>query len=605
MRGLWQDPSGPFGNPKEGNRVKRMKGLNSDFCRIALVFLLCSGFTCTAVGIPVLDIQELRILEVEPEAEPAEIIRAEVAVIGGGLGGFAAVLALGEAGRSVVWSEETDWLGGQFTSQGMSAPDENIHIEQGGGTLSYQQFRVAILDWYLRHHKLSERARRRRRISPGNAWVSRLSFEPKVALTLIEEWIAPLRKEKRLRVLTRHKAFRAACEGDRVLSLDLLDLESSEILRLEADVFLDASEMGDLWPLCRAEHVIGAESLAETGEPHARPDGADPGCVQSFTYAFALEHLKGADHCIPRPTDYERFKRDQPFELRYDWIDDAGQPRSTELDLFERIPRRGGSIWTYRRLIDRLVFKEGEFESDLSLINWPTIDYRGNLLSASPEEALAMLRDAKALSLGFLYWLQTEAPHEGGIGYPGLRLSAETMGTADGLAKFPYIREARRAKTLGTLREQDISAAENPGRNLGRFFRDSIGVGHYFFDIHAGECDENLPPAETLLFQIPMGVLVPVRIENLIPAGKSAGTTHLTSSCTRLHPVEWAIGEAAGLLANRCLEDDMTPQKIYRDPARVRGLQEDLVNRRVPIRWVRSIPPQHPHFRAFQLKAFD
>ncbi len=55
-------------------------------------------------------------------------------------------------------------------------------------------------------------------------------------------------------------------------------------------------------------------------------------------------------------------------------------------------------------------------------------------------------------------------------------------------------------------------------------------------------------------FQIPLGALIPVRIENLLPAAKNIGTTHITNGCYRLHPVEWNVGEVAGELAAHCLD---------------------------------------------------
>jgi hypothetical protein len=43
-------------------------------------------------------------------------MRSDVAVIGGGLGGCAAALAAAKAGKTVVMTEETSWIGGQLTS---------------------------------------------------------------------------------------------------------------------------------------------------------------------------------------------------------------------------------------------------------------------------------------------------------------------------------------------------------------------------------------------------------------------------------------------------------------------------------------------------------
>jgi heterodisulfide reductase subunit A-like polyferredoxin len=42
---------------------------------------------------------------------------ADVVVLGGGLGGCSAALALLRDGLRVVMTEETDWIGGQLTSQ--------------------------------------------------------------------------------------------------------------------------------------------------------------------------------------------------------------------------------------------------------------------------------------------------------------------------------------------------------------------------------------------------------------------------------------------------------------------------------------------------------
>jgi NADPH-dependent 2,4-dienoyl-CoA reductase/sulfur reductase-like enzyme len=52
---------------------------------------------------------------------PEHTESCEVLIAGGGTGGVAAALAAARAGRSVVLLEETDWIGGQMTAQGVSA----------------------------------------------------------------------------------------------------------------------------------------------------------------------------------------------------------------------------------------------------------------------------------------------------------------------------------------------------------------------------------------------------------------------------------------------------------------------------------------------------
>ena len=74
-------------------------------------------------------------------------IATDLLVVGGGLGGVAAALAGARCGRSVVLTEETDWLGGQLTSQAVP-PDEHPWIEGLGCFRSYRRLRDGIRRYY-------------------------------------------------------------------------------------------------------------------------------------------------------------------------------------------------------------------------------------------------------------------------------------------------------------------------------------------------------------------------------------------------------------------------------------------------------------------------
>ena len=188
------------------------------------------------------------------------------------------------------------------------------------------------------------------------------------------------------------------------------------------------------------------------------------------------------------------------------------------------------------------------------MFNWPGNDYReSSIIDVPAAQVAAALQDAKRVSLGFLHWVQTEAPAAGRFGAPELKLRPDIMDTPDGLAKFPYIREARRIKALRTVVEQDVSAAFQKGPRAAHF-ADSVGVGWYPIDIHRAGPEDVGMSCRTRPFQIPLGALIPVRIGNLLAAAKNIGTTHITNGCFRLHPVEWNIGEAAGALAAFCLD---------------------------------------------------
>ena len=220
------------------------------------------------------------------------------------------------------------------------------------------------------------------------------------------------------------------------------------------------------------------------------------------------------------------------------------------------------------------------------MFNWPGNDYReASIVDRPAHEVAASLQDAKRASLGFLHWVQTEAPAEGDrLGAPELKLRPDIMGSSDGLAKFPYIRECRRIKALRTVVEQDVSAHFQPGPSAAHF-GDSIGVGWYPIDIHRAGPEDVGISCRTRPFQIPLGALIPVRVRNLIAAAKNIGTTHITNGCYRLHPIEWNVGEAAGALAAFCLSQRKSAAEVYRDSSLRSSFQESLMDEGVPLSW--------------------
>jgi hypothetical protein len=52
-----------------------------------------------------------------------------------------------------------------------------------------------------------------------------------------------------------------------------------------------------------------------------------------------------------------------------------------------------------------------------------------------------------------------------------------------------------------------------------------------------------------------------------------------------MHPVEWAVGEAAGALAAFCLETRSSPRAVRNTPARLKAFQARLIAQGVEIEW--------------------
>ena len=104
-------------------------------------------------------------------------------------------------------------------------------------------------------------------------------------------------------------------------------------------------------------------------------------------------------------------------------------------------------------------------------------------------------------------------------------------------------------------------------------------------DLHPSTGGVNYIDVGSWPFQIPLGALIPVRVENLLPACKNLGVTHITNGCFRLHPVEWGIGEAAGLLAAFCLERQVAPRQVRGNGALLQQFQLFLASQGIELDW--------------------
>jgi hypothetical protein len=523
-------------------------------------------------------------------------LRADVVVIGGGLGGVAAALGALRAGRSVLLTEEYAWLGGQLTSQAVP-PDEHSWVEQFGVTASYRALREGIREHYRRYYPLTDRARRAAHLNPGAGYVSRLCHEPRVAVAVLEAMLAPYRSSGLLRILQPATPVAAQVDGDRVTAVTVRC--AAEEMVLTGHYVLDATETGELLPLTGTEYVTGFESQDETGEPSA-PDVADPANMQAFSVCFAIDHVDG-DHTVDRPASYDFWRDYRPAfwgAKMLSW--QTPSPRTLELSTRSFTPNpdddpwrvradqrlTGGdeNLWTFRRIAARRNFADGFYPSDICLVNWPMIDYFEAPIVDVGDAAEHVAR-AKELSLSVLYWMQTEAPRpDGGTGYPGLRLRGDVAGGADGLAMAPYIREGRRIRAEYTIVEQDLSLAVR-GDKGAVSHPDAVGVGMYRIDLHPSTGGDNYIDVGSCPFEIPLGALIPRRMENLLPAGKNIGTTHITNGSHRLHPVEWNAGEVAGALAAFCLTRAVTPRAVRNTPALLADFQQRLTADGVELRW--------------------
>ena len=520
-------------------------------------------------------------------------LAGDVLVVGGGCGGVAAALAATALGRSVVLTEAEDRLGGQLTSQAVP-PDEHPWVERTGTTASYRQLRDGVRDHYRRTRRLTEKAQRDPQLNPGAAWVSNLSAEPEVFRAVLDDLLRPAQELGLLRIRRRHRPVGTATDGDRLVAVDFEDSEAGERLSVTAGIVLDATEEGDLLPLAGCEFVLGAESAQDTGEPHALDGPADPTDQQAITWCAALEWRPGEDHTVERPAGYDFWRRYRADFWPGPQLGWATEEPETGRPL--RRPLFGGAgeqdLWTFRRI--RYGGHYVDPVPDVTLVNWPQVDYwLTPLLGPPPTQRADSLAGARELTLSFVHWLQTEAPRpDGGTGHPGLRLCPDATGTPDGLAAAAYVRESRRIAAEFTVLENHVGVEARPGADRAAAFTDTVGVGCYRIDLHPSTAGRPYLDIATYPFQIPLGALLPQRLDNLVAAGKCLGVTHITNGCYRLHPVEWNVGEAAGALAAFCLDRQVSPRVVRANPGLLEDFQARLGRLGVQLSWPAEIQTQ-------------
>jgi hypothetical protein len=536
--------------------------------------------------------------------KPARELAADVVIVGAGVGGVACALAAARNGLKVILTEECDWIGGQLTSQAVP-PDEHPWIEERGSTKTYRQFRTKVRDHYRRNHALTDAAAKNPLLNPGLGSVSKLCHEPRVALAVLLEMLAPHITAGRVRLIQPFRPLWVATDRDKVLAVMGESRRRVEPLALVAPLFVDATETGELLALGGVEHVTGAEAWRDTREPHA-PEVARPDNHQAFTVCFAMDYQPDKDNTIPKPRGYDDWQDYAPKLapawpgklLSWEMSDPVTlKPRAVAFDPTGPVPK-GLNLWTYRRIVAKDNFSDST--GDICLVNWPQNDYWLGNLYDNRREAFVSLSGGYELSMCLFYWLQTEAPHPDGKkqGWKGLRLRGDVCGADDmnGLAMAPYVRESRRIKAVFTVTEHHVGVearakqlGKKPGEFAAEVFPDSVGTGSYRIDLHPTSGGDNYIDVSSLPFQIPLGALIPQRVENLLPACKNIGTTHITNGCYRLHPVEWGIGEAVGELAAFCAARKRVPRQVYKDAKLLADYQAQLAKAGCDLEWPEAI----------------
>jgi monoamine oxidase len=207
--------------------------------------------TSSLMGFSVPENQQTKRIKRE---ESDQKLTADVVIIGAGLGGCAAAFSALRNNLTVVLTEETDWVGGQLTQQGVP-PDEHMWIETHGAPQLYRDFRTAIRAYYKKNYPLTEQAKAVQYLNPGSGSVSKLCHEPQVAVSVLMEMMAPYISAQKLVLLTEHKVVNAAVEKDEVRSVNVKNLRNKQTVTLAGSYFVLRKQNQLLRTYIRCHHL--------------------------------------------------------------------------------------------------------------------------------------------------------------------------------------------------------------------------------------------------------------------------------------------------------------------------------------------------------------
>lgn len=114
------------------------------------------------------------------------------------------------------------------------------------------------------------------------------------------------------------------------------------------------------------------------------------------------------------------------------------------------------------------------------------------------------------------------------------------------------LREIRRVKGLHVLSCEEVI------NNL--FPEDTIAVGKYVLDVWGDNGVSSDRPR--LGYGIPYRSLVPLKISNLLLAGRIISGSHIAMGSYRVMPIVGNIGQAAGVAAGLCAKNNTTPDNL-------------------------------------------
>ncbi len=542
-----------------------------------------------------------------PKSTPqiaSEAIEVDLLVVGGTESGCAAAVQAARMGiKKIALINDIEWLGGQFSAEGLGAIDEN-RGHGYDGTVPVPRsgiFRDVIDAIEDKNAQLYGGVRR-----PGNTRVI-TTGRPVVAEQVFRELLAPFEKNGQVLRRSYYHVDSVLMTNDRVMGVEFVG-PGGKTLTVRAKLTIDASDWGDVIKGSGARWDAGLDSQAEFNEPSAPVSGTPATDLNPITWCMILEQ-QDEPHLFPKPDGYDPAY----FTGKWGWIDED-------------------FAYTTRRLVDGQGSKEID-HPDILLINNPNIDYpldawpksvadaleetepgasNKTLVAMSREQREIVFADARNHTLKYYYYLQQNFPK-----FRRMALSRE-FETNDHLPPKPYVRESLRLASKHVVTEQEVVGFESRSDYARVMFPDAVFCWQFELDFHPTRRNWTTDQKEAGPWEasfrgnrrfgrsgtgravFPLRALLPESIEGLIGAQKNLGYTSIVSSSCRLHDQSIHAGQAAGAVAAVSLIEQETPGNIAHLPAIWSALLNSKHGAPMAIWPFSDVDPFDPDFEVFQ-----
>lgn len=538
----------------------------------------------------------------------AETIETDLLIVGADESGCAAAVQAARLGaKRIVLTNDHEWLGGQFCTQGIGPIDEWTVVEGKRVNFPRSGSFLEIVDRIRAHNRLNYGV-----ATPGNSWCGTDTIEPRAAARIFEEWLAPHVESGVLRIERGWDVDAVETRDGRVTGVSFVPSffakgDPDKRLVIRATLTIDSSDLGDVIRRSGAGYMAGPDLRARFGEPGA-PETLDELGHQEMNPLSWCPLLRetGKDSTIPKPPRYDErsfdnWKKAPPWR---DWDGSGGIYNPA-----------GWCIYTHRRLVDRhhFGFAPG---TEAVILNWPAHGYqlgtlphhvvdaleanesgasRKNLVEMSYAQRRIVYDDAKQRALEFVHYLQTAAHERVGDFPQSFRYMAlaDDYGTADRLPPKPYLREGLRLEAMTIVNELDVRTESHEPKWAKTMYPDSVFGWQFNLDFHPTrrkfvDDDPKKPwighhhgsrnwSTDTDRATFPLRGLVPAEMEGLLGASKNLGVTSMVQSALRLHGQMMHVGTASGTVAALALREGLSPREIATTPARVEEVQRILV----------------------------